>query len=112
MRMWMVGVEELCNRHLLGEHGELHKHLWCWVKKYKVDGRIGGNAMEPLAYKRRHDELEAEMRRRGMSPKSPMEQPDFSYLPEEQRSFRVDVEAARAMLLGRCEACWGWEKNE
>lgn len=105
MRMWMVEVGELCDRHLLGEHGELHKHLWCWVKRQKIDGRIAGNAMEPLAYKSRHDELEVEMKKRGMNPKSPLEQPDFSYLSEEQRSFRVDVESARELLLGRCEGC-------
>ena len=105
MRMWMVEPGELCDRHLLGEHGELHKHLWCWRKRQRVDGRTGGNAMEPEAYKRRHDELEDEMRRRGMSPRSPLEQPDFSYLSEEQRRFRVDVEASRRMLLGRCERC-------
>ena len=101
----MVNSGELCDQHLLGEHSELHKHLWCWVKRYKVDGRIAGNAMEPLAYKRRHDELEAEMRKRGMNPKSPLEQPDFSYLSEGQRNFKVDVVAARELLLGRCEGC-------
>ena len=42
MRMWMVNPKMLCDQHLLGEHFELHKHLWCWVKKYKVDGRIAG----------------------------------------------------------------------
>ena len=61
--------------------------------------------MEPLAYKGRHDELEVEMRRRGMKPKSPMEQPDFSYLSEEQRNYRVDVVEARKMLIDRCEGC-------
>ena len=69
----MVEPKELCDQHLLGEHGELHKHLWCWNKKYKVDKRITGNAMEPLAYKQRHDQLEDEMLRRGMKPKSPLQ---------------------------------------
>ena len=90
-----------------GSTFELHKHLWCWTKKFKVDGRIAGNAMEPLSYGKRHDELEEEMRRRGMKPKSPLAQPDFSYLSEEQRNFRVDTEASHRMLTERCEKCRG-----
>ena len=26
MRMWMLNPELLCKKHLLGAHGELHKH--------------------------------------------------------------------------------------
>lgn len=101
----MVKTAELCDRHLLGEHGEYHKHLWCWIKQFKIDGRISGNAIEPMSYKRRHDELEAEMKRRGMKPNSPLSQPDFSYLSEAQRNFKVDVKLARELLLERCEKC-------
>lgn len=110
----MIEPSGLCNQHLLGEHGELHKHLWCWKKKFSIDGRIAGNAIEPMAYKKRHDELEAEMKARGMNPRSPLEQPDFSYLPDQKREFKVDVSAARELLLNRCECCRsraGFEKG-
>jgi len=103
----MVKTSELCDQHLLGEHSEYHKHLWCWKRKFRIDGRIAGNAIEPMSYKSRHDSLETEMLRRGMKPKSPLEQPDFSYLSEEQRNVKVDVELARELLLGRCEKCRG-----
>ena len=26
MRMWMISPEWLCRKHLIGEHGEIHKH--------------------------------------------------------------------------------------
>lgn len=101
----MVPPEELCNKHLLGEHGELHKFLHNWVKRHRVDRRIAGNAMEPSSYKARHDVLAAEMLARGMNHQSPLEQPDFSYLPIAQQSFLVDVEANRRLLIERCEKC-------
>jgi hypothetical protein len=105
MRMWMVDVGVLCDRHLLGEHGELHKHLHNWRKRHRIDGRIAVNSIEPGSYKSRHDALEVEMARRGMKPNSPIEQPDFSYLPEVQRGIKVDVVAAMALLVERCERC-------
>lgn len=101
----MVNPARLCARHLLGEHGELHKHLHNWRKHHRVDGRVAVNSIEPMAYKDRHDELEAEMKRRGMKPASPLEQPDFSYLPPEHRNAKVDVKMAYVMLLQRCEQC-------
>ena len=40
MRMWMIAPHKLCNQHLLGEHGELHKFLPSFHKKFKVTNRI------------------------------------------------------------------------
>lgn len=61
--------------------------------------------MEPMSYKSRHDELAEEMLNRGMNHKSPLEQPDFSYLPEDQRNYKVDTVASLAMLRERCVNC-------
>lgn len=101
----MVPPEAMCNKHLLGEHGELHKFLHNWTKQHRVDGRLAGNAMEPGSYKARHDALAAEMLARGMNHQSPLVQPDFSYLPAEQQGFTVDVESNWRLLVARCEAC-------
>ena len=96
MRMW-IGVEpwELCMQHLSGEHGEIHKHRHNFEKGHRITGRIEGNAIEPQAMKERHDLLEAELRRRAIEagrrpPSSPYELPDLSYLPKDQREFRID----------------------
>lgn len=105
MRMWMIDPRVMCRQHLIGEHGELHKFLNSWRKRHGVTGRVAGNAMEPESYKARHDELAAEMSRRGMQHGSPLEQPDFSYLPPEHRFYKVDREASLRLLVGRCEKC-------
>lgn len=105
MRMWLIDPKLMCNQHLLGCHGELHKHLHNWQKKHSVTGRIEGNAMEPLSYKARHDLLAEEMLARGMNHKSPLEQPDFSYLPAEQREYKVNVRLNELLIMERCEEC-------
>lgn len=105
MRMWMVDPGLMCNRHILGEHGELHKFLHNWKKKHSVAGRVADNQIEPLSYKSRHDALAKEMFTRGMNHKSPLEQPDFSYLPNEHLHFKVDVESNLELLYNRCSEC-------
>lgn len=99
MRMWMVDPKILCRKHLLGEHGEIHKHRHNFVKRHRMDGRMG--QIEPESMERRHDALVAEMERRAYNHKSPYSQPDTSYLPE----MKVNVADALADLLDRCEEC-------
>ena len=36
MRMWMIDPTLLCRKHLLGEHGELHKFIPSFRKQYSV----------------------------------------------------------------------------
>lgn len=103
--MWMADPCILCQRHLLGEHGELHKFMPSWAKRHSIAGRVAGNQIEPGSYKLRHDELAAEMLRRGHRHESPLSQPDFSYLPNEHLEFRVDRCAALTELLNRCPDC-------
>jgi hypothetical protein len=105
MRMWMIDPRVLCRRHLLGEHGELHKFLPSWRKKVGIRGRVLGNAVEPGSYKFRHDELADEMIRRGYRHESPCQQPDFSYLSEEERFMLVDKGTSLKELLRRCPDC-------
>lgn len=108
MRMWMQPVDEMCLQHRSGEHNEYHKHEHNWRKRHSIAGRVAGNAIEPLAYKRRHDELAATF----AGHKTPIEQPDFSYLPPEHLNARVDVEAARKLLHARCPKCRAlWEEK-
>ena len=40
MRMWMINPKLMCDQHLLGEHGELHKFIPSFRKKYKVTNRV------------------------------------------------------------------------
>ena len=101
----MVNPSFLCRKHLLGEHGELHKFLSTWRKRCRIDGRVKGNAIEPESYQKRHDELAKEMVSRGYNHNSPCEQPDWSYLPETQGDVRVNTEESLKELVSRCPQC-------
>lgn len=76
MRIWDVPAEVLCRQHLLGEHRELHA-VWCIL----TQGR-SGYARHPevlrwhgklRALYERHDQLVAEMARRGYRHASPLQ---------------------------------------
>ena len=99
MRMWMVDPNILCRKHLLGEHGEIHKHRHNFVKKHRMEGRRG--QIEPKSMKSRHDALAKEMLKRGYKHESPYEMPDISYLAD----MTVDKEESLNDLLNRCEEC-------
>ena len=109
MNMWIgVHPKEFYRQHLLGLHGELHKFLPSWKKQTRIDGRITDNQMECGTYRERHNEVADEMIRRGFNHKSPLDQPDFSYLPLTQQQFRVQpagVMSNRRKLATRCREC-------
>jgi hypothetical protein len=89
----MIDPKLLCRKHLLGEHGEIHKHRHSFVKKHSIFGRIG--QIEPESMQSRHDELAIEMVNRGYKHNSPYIQPDLSYLPDDQRYAKVDVNVSK-----------------
>lgn len=99
MRMWMVDPKILCRKHLLGEHGEIHKHRHNFIKKHKMNGRLG--QIDPTLMKQRHDELAKEMIRRKYKHESPYEQPDVSYLPE----MKININKSLNDLINRCKDC-------
>ena len=107
--MWIgITANEMCRQHLLGLHGELHKFLPSWKKRVSIAGRIADNQMECGSYKARHDEVAAEMTARGFNHASPLEQPDFSYLPLDHQTLTVSATgkaANRVKLMHRCIEC-------
>lgn len=103
MRMWMVKPALMCRSHLLGEHGEIHKHRHNFVKQHSIAGRRG--QIEPLAMQKRHDALAREMLKRGYKHESPYEQPSTDHLPAVDRRGRVDRKASLRELLDRCQEC-------
>lgn len=62
--MWMIKPRLMCNKHLVGEHGELHKHLPSLKKGYDITERFIRGQISPADYVRRHDELAEEIQRR------------------------------------------------
>jgi hypothetical protein len=99
--MWMIPPRLLCRRHLLGEHGELHKHRWAFVAVHSIAGRPG--QIEPARMGERHDALAAEMLRRGYRHESPYAQPDLSGY--DLAGHGVDAAAAGRDLAARCGEC-------
>src|SRR5690554_2499542 len=102
MRIWDLPPEILCRNHLLGEHNELHG-LWTIL----TEGRTGyARHPETLRWRgklaalyNRHEQLVAEMERRGYNHRSPLDpalatgsaiQDEYVDTPEEQvRILRV-----------------------
>ena len=109
MRMWMVDPRLLCNQHLIGEHGEIHKFLPSFRKGHKVDGRFDPVVQIQFnGYLIRHDMLAEEMLNRGMNHKSPLtfaELPDFKNIYPQHFHKEVDLEQSIKDLLYRCEDC-------
>lgn len=103
----MVNPKLLCNKHLFGEHGEIHKHRHNFVKKHSVSGRLNPIVqIEPKSMKKRHDELTKEMERRtGKKYFSEYEQPDISYLSIHERKAEVNIKKSLQDLICRCEDC-------
>lgn len=105
MRMWMIDPKLLCKKHLLGEHGEIHKHKHNFEKHHSIKNRILKGQIEPSSMKIRHDELALEMLRRKYNHKSPYELPDISYLPKEEQEFKVNINDSIIDIMERCEEC-------
>ena len=105
MRMWMINPKLLCRKHLLGEHGEIHKHRHNFVKHHSIKGRIEPIVqIEPESMESRHDELVKEMLARGYNHNSPYVLPDLSYLLEKHRKAKVNLDESIEQLK-RCSEC-------
>ncbi|MEZ0345342.1 MAG: pyrimidine dimer DNA glycosylase/endonuclease V [Infirmifilum sp.] len=105
--MWMVPPSVMCDRHLLGEHVELHMFVGALRRKVRVDGYAEKGFLEVASIESRHEELVQEMLRRGFRHSSPLklEGVDLSYLPEEVLNAKVDREKSLNDLLSRCPRC-------
>ena len=103
--MWQIDPKLLCNKHLLGEHGEIHKFRHTFVKQYRIDGRISPVVqIEPASMSIRHNELAAEMVSRGFNHKSDYVLPDLSYLGE-KANVKVNINISTSDLINRCAEC-------
>lgn len=106
MRMWGAAPRRMCDKHILGEHLEMHMFHTALSRKQTVTGYITKNLLAPSEVKERHDMLAAEMLRRNMNHKSPMDtQPDISYLPYHLRVAELYEHVSEEELYTRCEKC-------
>ena len=112
MRMWMVDPRVMCRQHLLGEHKELHMLASSMCLGKTLDGHVTRGQLELGSMLPRHNELVAEMERRGWNHLTPLEQDfdEWGTTMAEALSFyddlgKVDRAASRALLAGRCAGC-------
>jgi len=105
--MWMVDPKVLCQKHLCGEHVELHMFVGTLRKKISVAGYIKNNLLQPRYIFQRHEELATEMVRREMNHKSEMREtdPDIFHLPIEFQYWEINKDSAMNDLLSRCPEC-------
>ena len=100
MRMWNIYPSLMCNKHLLGEHVEMHVFIGALKSGRSIDGHINKNQIQTHNTLKRHDELANEMIRRGMKHASPLE-----YNKNLPVSGIVYVNDNIKILAARCESC-------
>jgi len=100
VRMWLVDPERMCDRHLLGEHFEMHVFCGALVSGRSMKGYISAGLVEVSKLKSRHDELVREMENRGMKHRSP-----FGDELQLECAGKVDSIRSEMLLLARCESC-------
>ena len=98
MRMWNVDVKKMCNKHLLGEHVEMHMCVGGLDRGKSIKGFVERGLMEVHNVSKRHDKLAKEMKRRGMNHKSPLRFKGF-------KAGKVDVARSEKELMKRCSEC-------
>ena len=106
MRIWDVAPEKLCRSHLLGEHSELHG-IWTIITQ---DRRGFAHHPEVLRWQGKlkalylkHQEIVAEMARRGYQHNSPLD-PELATGAETQDTFVDSIEEQVRILRSKgCE---------
>ena len=98
MRMWNVNVKKMCNKHLLGEHVEMHMCAGSLDRRKSVKGFIEGGLIEVHNISKRHNVLAGEMKRSVMNHKSQLGFKGF-------KAGKVDVSKSERNLIERCSEC-------
>ena len=106
MRMWNVDPKVMCRKHLLGEHVEMHMFVGTIIKGVSLHGYVTGGLVQTQDIEKRHGELVAEMERRGMHHKSPL-QLSLPIAPEGE----VNSAANLIELARRCPECAKLQKE-
>ena len=100
MRMWMISPRKLCDKHLLGEHFEIHKaagnlkNSGTWAKSLTKKGFL-----EPQNFLIRHNKLVKEIFKRGFVHKSKLK------IKNKSIYGKVDKNKSRNDLIKRCKNC-------
>ena len=106
MRMWMLPTAGMCRKHLLGEHVELHMLLGSLRRGKNIEGFLSGGLVDPQRIFVRHQELVAEMTRRGYKHSSPLDEQECAALADGYLGrAAIDTDANARDLHQRCPDC-------
>jgi len=108
--MWLCDPKILCQKHLCGEHVEMHMFLGTLKEGKKFDGYLKNNCFQPRSLYERHEELKNEMIRRGYNHKSDILLGEFFGIyygikSLEKRNWEIDKKKSLKDLLSRCSEC-------
>jgi len=101
MRMWNVNPKQMCSKHILGEHVEMHMFVGTINKGISIKGYLEKGLIEPHNINKRHQELVEEMERRGMKHNSELPK----LLVEPKVEGRVSRTDNQKLLASRCLEC-------
>ena len=110
-RMWLTRPDTLCDKHLLGEHHELHVFVGRITKGLGMQGYLDNGHCEPALILVRHEDIVQEMRSRNMNHKSPITRQQAVALYqfvnglEPPQAGYVDILGSYRELMERCEYC-------
>ena len=104
MRMWMVPVEQMCRKHLMGEHVETHMFVGTMNQGKSLQGYIDNGLVEVDLLQSRHDTLASEIERRGYNHNSPLIINEL-VLATYEGLGTVDSDNSLNELARRCEDC-------
>ena len=99
MRMWNVETNKMCDKHLLGEHVEMHMFVGTLNKNKSIRGYLEKGLVEVHNISKRHEMIVKEFEKRGFKHKSIL--PRY----KNKQIGKVDVEKNRIELAKRCVEC-------
>jgi hypothetical protein len=99
MRMWNIDPKLMCNKHILGEHLEMHMFIGSINKGKSITGFIETGLVEVGNIKIRHDELVSEMESRGVKHRTRII--DVNLNPQ----GKVNSVMNKKILSDRCSNC-------
>jgi hypothetical protein len=97
----MVNPRFMCRQHLLGEHVEIHMFIGTLSRGKSVKGYLEKGLLEVHNLYSRHEELVEEMKRRGYSHRSEVEEKWRTV----EKLGAIDRKKSVKELLRRCSRC-------
>lgn len=108
MRVWDIPCSKLCNKHLLGEHRELHC-IWTYINtdkggSYRQHPEVLRWYGKQYALLTRHEEQVTEMQARGFNHCSPLTEYEDMGNCSDQREFVHTITEQREIIKNKgCE---------